>query len=376
MAKSVRLDALQVLRAIAAAMVVFVHGLETYYDKVSADVRVSLDIELGSLGVELFFVISGFIICCSARNLPAGPASAGLFIRRRLIRIVPIYWIATLIYAAKLGLQGQAPTFAQVVQSLFFVPYLNEAGMMRPILGVGWSLNYEMLFYLVFAGALFLKVRARYLVLAASLGFLVMCRAAGWLHESDQFIVNAIYLLSGTYLLYFMAGTGIALLQTELLARTKVRLSLPVALFFVSCVLIGYALALHAGWIDRPEKLQWELPLCILCVALCITPPHDNSGGATPSRVRRMMTLAGDGSYSTYLTHGFVMGPLARLVSLLGFPIDPLTFALVMVVVCTAVGVLVFQWVESPLMRNLNSEWGRPTIGGAKISLQPSSKSD
>ena len=113
-----RFSELQALRAIAAAMVVFDHAVVTWYDKLAGTAAPATALHLSAFGVKLFFCISGFIIFNSVWNLWAGWPSVKNFAVRRLIRIVPLYWCITLIYAGKLSLQGSSPTIVQLFQSL------------------------------------------------------------------------------------------------------------------------------------------------------------------------------------------------------------------------------------------------------------------
>lgn len=137
---------LHLLRAIAALGVVYFHITSTAGLKLSWDV--------GSRGVDIFFVISGFIITYIGARRPEH------FLRRRLIRIVPFYWAATLVvFAAASALpqffRSTTADASHLLYSLFFIPHLNEVtGETLPTLILGWSLNFEMFFYLAFALAL------------------------------------------------------------------------------------------------------------------------------------------------------------------------------------------------------------------------------
>jgi exopolysaccharide production protein ExoZ len=86
------------------------------------------------------------------------------------------------------------------------------------------------------------------------------------------------------------------------------------------------------------------------------------SKSAKPDRsdgIRQYAVLAGDGSFSTYLTHGFVMGPAARVLSAFSVENFGSIFALVMVPLCTFVGMVIFQYFESPLLKKMNTRWGK-----------------
>ena len=110
---------------------------------------------MGDLGVAAFFVVSGFVMVYAHGRDFGEPGAPARFMLRRIGRIAPFYWVVTLGYAAKLAVDGAPPSVADVARSLLFIPY-GEAGDLygRPVLGQGWTLDFEMIFYLVFAAAL------------------------------------------------------------------------------------------------------------------------------------------------------------------------------------------------------------------------------
>ncbi len=139
------------LRAVAAIMVVVFH-LFSNVKFMLADLPHVLWLRGG---VDIFFVISGFVMVQSTTGRAVTPSQ---FIGQRAMRIVPMYWIATL--AVMMQIEGE---WAFKVQSLLFIPATNpESGLMQPVLEPGWTLNYEMFFYAVFAAALFLKESLRF----------------------------------------------------------------------------------------------------------------------------------------------------------------------------------------------------------------------
>lgn len=137
---------LHLLRAIAALGVVYFH--------ITSTAGLNLSWDVGSRGVDIFFVISGFIIAYIGDRRPEH------FFRRRLIRIVPFYWAATLVVFAAAAAMPQffrstTADVSHLLYSLFFIPHVNAAtGETLPTLILGWSLNFEMYFYVVFALAL------------------------------------------------------------------------------------------------------------------------------------------------------------------------------------------------------------------------------
>jgi len=141
---------LQLLRIIAALSVVYLHILSS--------AGFNLPHGFGSFGVDVFFVISGFTISYAQK---AGPVK---FFLRRVIRIVPFYWMATIgtflvAYIFPHLVQSNDANWRNLLCSLCFIPYVNKVGNMEPMLPLGWFLNYLMYFYLLFTISLRITVR-------------------------------------------------------------------------------------------------------------------------------------------------------------------------------------------------------------------------
>lgn len=155
------LNNIQGLRAIAALMVVHGH----------ASAALGLRFHGGANGVDLFFVISGFIIAYVANT------DSSQFFTRRLIRIVPTYWMSTLaVFALVVALpslfRNTSSDVGLLIRSLLFLPdasNVHSDGLPHPTLGGGWTLNYEMYFYVVFALALAISKQRATLVATAIL---------------------------------------------------------------------------------------------------------------------------------------------------------------------------------------------------------------
>jgi exopolysaccharide production protein ExoZ len=159
---------IQYLRGLAAFGVVAFHASE----------RAGYQFDVGTAGVDVFFVISGFVMWMVTSSKTLSPAE---FLARRVQRIVPLYWAVTLAVAAVALLipgsfPAMRPTVGHVVQSLLFIPHRGETSMIAPLIVPGWTLNYEMFFYLLFAAGLFAPARVRPWALTATLVSLVAIR--------------------------------------------------------------------------------------------------------------------------------------------------------------------------------------------------------
>ena len=128
------LRTLQILRAMAATSVVYSH--------------IGVNPDFGQFGVDIFFVISGFVMTLIVEN-GQKPAT---FLLKRVLRILPLYWILTtcLLILAIIKpelLNSTTANFTNYLKSIFFIPYFKENGSLSPLLALGWTLNYEVFFY-------------------------------------------------------------------------------------------------------------------------------------------------------------------------------------------------------------------------------------
>ena len=131
--------------------------------------------EHGYFGVELFSMISGFILLYSTEKT----GSVHGFLRKRLIRIVPLYWLATIAMYFLITLMPSLSIMSEadpvyLIKSLCFIPFVNSKGYDTPVLGVGWTLNYEMLLYLLFFIALHISHRYHGIICGAFMLLLVI----------------------------------------------------------------------------------------------------------------------------------------------------------------------------------------------------------
>src|SRR3984885_1661552 len=124
--------------------------------------------QLGPFGVKIFFVISGFVMWLTTAGVDISPVS---FWRRRLVRIVPLYWFFLLLLVA-VGLSAPQYlktteiTWETAVKSFLFIPHFHSVQkIIAPILIPGWSLNFEMFFYFIFGISLLIKSDTRRMII-------------------------------------------------------------------------------------------------------------------------------------------------------------------------------------------------------------------
>lgn len=364
-----KLHSLQALRAIAAWLVVFAHALLTLYgeERTSASMRALADF-LGMLGVSVFFVISGFIMIHTSTNEYGSRGAAWRFFRKRLLRVAPMYWLITFVVIG-LALVGrfERMTTEQVVKSLLFIPYSIEPGKFRPVLGQGWTLNYEMFFYALFAISLLLRreiaqpILFTVLVGLVAVGRLVSALGIGPGPNSPlTFWCDPILLL-------FAAGMALGLIRRRMAER-------PIPLF--RWPVLGATLAL-AGLVavyfffdgSLPLAVGWQVTLwmvSVLVVAGGVLTRQEAEGRAT-----RFLEQVGNASYSIYLVHTLVLLVVAKGWSLLFHGNYAPGLFLTMVVAATAGGLLVYTLVEAPLtlrLRDVLEEKGSKTYPRLRLT--------
>ncbi len=283
----------QALRALAALSVAFthvVHDALTLWPHSHALAWVYTAMPWGA-GVDVFFVISGFVIVHSSQNLYGTPQAGRRFAARRLARIVPLYWLMTSLFLAEwflnpASINGDIGGLGYIVKSYLFIPAARPDGLVQPALGLGWTLNYEMFFYVLFLPFLALRQSAAAIGATTVLVLLAALGQAGRLH--------GVILLtwSDPVILEFGAGMLLALLPGRVCLPGLARLALAAA----ALVFLHWQ---PAGW---PRALASGVPAAMLAAA-AITGP-DKPGQTLPER---MLVVLGDASYALYLAHPFVM---------------------------------------------------------------------
>ena len=332
---------LQALRAVAALTVVAGHSTD-FLLRANGTLPAMFRYMHGPAGVDIFFVISGFVMAVSARRLRTRPHPARLFLLRRIIRIVPLYWLLTIAkyltttLDPRLSVAGK-PRLAELLFSLLFLPFRSGDGSVHPLIPVGWTLSFEMLFYLIFAAALTIRGGYKW-VLAPTillLAVLSLYRGQGW--PLWTALVDPI-------VLEFLAGFGIGMLTLE---RT-----LPSRMLGGMFVLLGVAILVTILPVGPPllRVATWGVGASAL--VLGVVTLEGVFGPLLPASV----LLLGDASYSIYLVQSFVFpvlhGVLDRMAPGLVHVRPALAGAAMLLagVISTAVvGVLTYRLVESPV---------------------------
>jgi peptidoglycan/LPS O-acetylase OafA/YrhL len=293
-------------------------------------------------GVDIFFVISGFVITISMIRFAGSAQGAGAFLLRRTLRVVPLYWLFTSLMVVTLliapsGVKDTDLDPAQILSSYLFLPYERHDGRIAPVVSLGWTLNYEMFFYLLASAALVLTWSKAVASLLAALALLAL---AGATLDPTQTALN---FWTNSIILEFGFGVLLALLWRQ-------RGTHHVPLLATALALTGLAALVMLHNTTLPRAIAAGLPALLIVAGpvLYLVPP--------PGPLNRAGLALGDASYALYLSHRFVL----RLATLALLPFLPagrngeFPFILLVTVAATALSLAVFRHVERPLLAALN----------------------
>lgn len=330
-AGATKLDGLQAGRAVAALMVV---GFHAHVFNLPDQLGLSgswRGFAMGYAGVEFFFVLSGFIMAYVHGREFGQSGLAGRFLAKRVIRIYPAYWLVLLPLTGVYFLfpeigPDRGRDVVSVVQSALLWPTETP-----PVLYVAWTLQHEMLFYLVFLVFFFSPSIGRGVFLAWA-GACLLARIFELAHPWS--------FLFSSYNVLFAFGILAAVLYRHLsLAAAR------------GLLVLGAALFLAVGLVEVIGKYPWDKDLRTLLFGLGATGMVAGlAAGAL--RAPSWLVLLGDASYMIYLAHLPVNSLVSRVITGLGGGemLTPLSALGLLVVIAAGVGTALHLWLERPLI--------------------------
>lgn len=373
---------IQALRAVAAMLVVFCHSEQYTSYILNVHVKNYLGQSFGNFGVDIFFVISGFIMVYISHNNFGQAKSILPFLRNRFIRIFPIYWLASIImllcilpsglysYALPAGdnfVVSSVNNFKYVVNSFLLVPTHGlDNKVLPPIISVAWTLVYEMFFYYIFSLLLFFNRKTYLKILCAIFTSLLFMN---YIINTSHFMPFAKTSAFSFYLaaygkdiiLEFIFGCFIA----ERYLAGKI-LSINLAILCMSIAISMLVISYHI-----PEQHYWELK----GIAKLSIVYHVRAVGlGIPSMLLVYATLSlenqkriiipsvlvklGNASYSIYLIHlsislVLLLSFFKKFNSYVGIPGD--VAVLIAWVINVTLGCLTYKYIEKPLTRFFNT---------------------
>ena len=317
------IDNLQSLRGFAAINVVLYHILGTAAAYGFVPQCLSIMTGWGANGVDVFFVLSGFVILHSQLQKKRSMLA---FLKLRLIRIVPIYWFVTLVMVLAFSLlpsasfNSNAPSTGWLIQSMFFLS--SAISGKEPVLAVGWTLEWEMLFYLVFGSSLLFSHWSKsYFFIFLVLGFIAI-------------------MTSNLIIFEFLAGMLIAYIYNNFHLEQKHGLFLAA---------VGFVLLLSSiNQVVDPRlsrAIYWGVPSALVVLGVIYAKPYSQS----------LLKYLGDASYSIYLIHMLTVAAFYKASTSLSITANYDVLALLCLLSSIFCGALLYTLVEKPLTSYLRS---------------------
>lgn len=293
------LDSVQALRGFAALLVVFYHAAISQNGEIGPGIW-----DRGYAGVDMFFVISGFILAYVTHTYARNLRTTWRFLYARATRVYPLWWIFALIlplyYMLTYGeilppdrITTIPRPFGYVLKSLLLWPQTE-----LPVLNVGWTLIHEIFFYLVFSFALLFRRSA----LPLFLGIWAMLTLFGYWLVHGAHLHNPFFsLITSPLTLEFIAGASVGLAVRHHLYFK------PRTIFLVGAVGFIAALALYTTHSPWGRVIVFTLPCCALLFGSVVL--EQTQGLRTPG----WCVAIGNWSYALYLLHPIVIIALLRL---------------------------------------------------------------
>lgn len=281
------------LRGIAALMVVLVHAFTVTLVRFPELNWFRYEYLGGA--VDIFFVISGYIMVVSTRSYLNGKLAGASFLKRRILRIVPLYWAITIVIASlmviKPGLSDRPLSIPFLAKSLLFFPTsMGTHTIQSTLIPQGWSLVYEMFFYLMFA--LFASINYRWGLLSLGIVFSV---AVGVYPLTHEYFLR---LYTDPILLNFVMGMALGFLPLGKFQKLR-------------WVFIGVGSIWIWKFFPNPGEAVGNY-LRVWAVVPGATLVVAGFSLVEGIRAWKPLMIGGDISYSMYLAHMYLMKPFVK----------------------------------------------------------------
>ncbi len=355
-----KIPSIQVIRFFAVFFVIITHAISRamrlYPNHVVEQSFLYKGAVLSHIGVDLFFIISGFIMITTQYENFGNWKNILIFLKKRVIRIVPLYWILSslalflLTFFPYLFSFGQKPQLLWALSSFLFLPATSSAGdVFSPILGLGWTLNYEMYFYIIFG---LILIMPRYLAISfITLFFLASAMLSTFFEFSSPFLIQS----TSWILLEFILGIFLGLLY-------KKNVKLP-KLIGLSLIVLGSILIiitpLFLPDITSFKNLEyglhtfrflfWGIPSAITISGFIFSFPYFLAG--------TWLEKLGNASYSLYLIQAFSLPATGLLLKkYMHMNLDSNVFISLLTLCTLCLGYTLYIYLEKPLTSYLTKK--------------------
>jgi exopolysaccharide production protein ExoZ len=340
------IQSLQLLRGIAVTLVIMVHTIDNSFIFGHSFIRSFFYMEnFGDVGVDIFFVISGVIITVITATTPLPP---GQFFVKRCIRILPMYWGASVFYYI-LSLAGFLPAVKnlEILETFTIIPVTRAA--LGPALSVGWTLAFEFLFYLVFTLALWINKKQAQNIVVTVLAVLVF---TGYVLPATT--DKRLLFITNPLILEFLLG---CICGHIYLTKTKFSNRVNYGIIAAGTFLLLFTIFNGFSNINVPGKpypvlcmlrvIQWGIPSFLLVTGMVMLEKN------TPLKIPALLVAAGNSSYSAYLVHFFCIMIVTTLWRRAGIGLSDL-FIVTTILFSQCIAYLVYKLIEKPFTHYLN----------------------
>ncbi len=348
-----KINALQALRAYAAISVMLGHGILEFHTT-KGMVMPFNEFPLIA-GVDIFFVLSGFVMYYTSEEMFGRPKAVLEFWRRRFIRLVPLYWFFTSLMVAVLLFLGNHVRSTEfnlwnVISSYLFIPSERPGGRIAPVLSLGWTLNYEVFFY--FSFGLLLLFNKRNGLICLILSYLCLI------------VVSSLYNFSSVPVRFWGNSIIFEFIFGVLLGTLRVRVDLQKSLSFCLAIfLLGLIILLLGCNLEVPRFVKGGLPAALMVYAALALPL------SADRKIPGWIILLGDSSYALYLCHRFVLRIVTIFFVEVTVPAGGQIFLYVFMTLSGSVilSIMVHKFIERPFLQLFSSKKRR--YGKVKSSI-------
>lgn len=348
-----QLHSIQVARAIAALLVVLHHLSLRFEQRINGINFLSVFDHFGFAGVDLFFVISGLIMVITCQQHFGRFAAAPKFIWRRITRIYPLYWMFTFIQLFAITLIPTATdrviSTQDIVNSLLLVPQ-----SVYPILAPGWTLTYEIFFYIVFAILFFIPKRFAAIFLTLW-GLVTLCAYAlqdtSGLVDTTDLLKLPIY--GSPLTLEFLAGCLIGLLYKSGYHRHGgTFLAIGTVWFLCGWIAVESSTELSAEF-GLTRVLVFGTASAFILYGMLSLECHGNDNRTGRWITHPWSIAIGDASYSLYLSHLLVINALVIIWSRIAIesPLAQAIYEVFIISVCILFALFTYRTIEQPFLQ-------------------------
>ena len=312
-------------------------------EKYSGIYEFNLPFCFGHLGVEIFFVISGFIIYTTHNKDLSRPEEVGLFLKKRAIRIFPVFlivfWVVYFI-AFFTSLRSTLPSDPFVIlKTMLLYPQKRTV----PVLAVSWTLQYELLFYVSFA---FLIINKNIIYIY---GMALLYLHLIYFNAEPSFNIEFI---QSQHVFLFIIGMIVAYINNLNLKNIKTSFFLCTGLVLFLCAIVK---DISEKVLPSASTLEYKILIVGVAVSLIIFGMVQMEKSGFDFKRLKMLNLLGDASYSLYLIHYPILSVLAKFSVVLGIINFGVTGALItyftLLIACLVAAVMFHMYIEKPILK-------------------------